>query len=166
MNSNSAKKYDAQYHVAYKSFPGKNLFAVSAKIEMHRKEPRNVYTDVVFLELTEDFSGGGNKKITMKVTAHDLRAMSYGIRELLKNGKSSYRKFTDPSKAGNEGNKNQLSLGMLVNDDKIPTYYLNHLSGSKKLGFGFDAYSIASISDALLLIAEETDKALFYYQRN
>lgn len=116
--------------------------------------------------MTEDFSSSGNKKNIMKVTAHDLRSMSYGIRELLKNGNSSYKKFTDPTKAGSEGNKNQLSLGVLANDDKASTYYLNYLSGNKKLGFGFDAYSIASISDALLLIAEETDKALFYYQRS
>lgn len=166
MNNQSSKKYDAQYHVAYKSFPGKHLFAVSAKIEMRKIENRNIFADTVFLEFTEDFSSGGNAKVAMKVTSHDLRSMYYAIRELLKHGKSSYRKFTDPVKAGNTGTKNELTFGMENKENKSMTYYLNYLSGTKRIGCGYDAYSMTSLSDALLLIAEETDKALFYYQRS
>lgn len=159
------KKYDVQHHVAYKSFPGKNLFAVSSKIEGVNNRDRLVYSDVIFLEFTEDFTNGGNTKSVMKVTAHDLRSMSYGLRELLKNQKSSYKKFTDPNKAGGTGSRNELNLAHELKDGKAPVYYINMLSGNKKIGCGFDAYSIAALSDALLLIAEETDKAMFYFQR-
>jgi hypothetical protein len=154
------KKYDKQYHVASKSFPGKNLFVVSAKIEY-----KKFYSDAVFLEFTENFSEGNNEKTVMLVTANDLRALSYGIRELMKNGKSNFKKYTDPARAGGEGAKNELNIGLL-NEAGKTTYYLNYSSGSKKIGCGFDPYLFVALSDTLLLIAEECDKALFFYQRS
>lgn len=159
------KKYGEQHHVAYKSFPGKHLFAVSAKVERIDSGDRSIYVDVVFLEFTEDFASGGTNKKAMKVTAHDIRSLSYGIREMLKSGKSSYKKWTDPHMAGIDSTKNELSLAMDQKDGRPPSYYINLSTGDKKIGCGFDAYAMASLSDALLLIAEETDKAMFYFQR-
>lgn len=162
------KKSDVvQHHVAFKSFPGKNLFAVSAKVEkINSANERPVCVDVIFLEFTEDFASGGMTKKVMKVTSHDLRSMSYGLRELIKNGKSQYRKFTDPNLAGRNGSKNELNLGIEQKDGKPASYYINLVTGGKKIGCGFDAYALAALSDALLLIAEESDKALFYHQRS
>ncbi|MDD4969900.1 MAG: hypothetical protein PHT07_10780 [Paludibacter sp.] len=151
------KRYQEQHHVAYKSFPGKHLFAISIKIE----KKNNAYSEAVFLEFIENFSEGNNKKVSMLVTSSDLRAMSYGIRELLKHGKSSFKKFTDPTKAGNDGNKNELTFAV----DTKSTYYVNYASGNKKIGCGFDPYAFAALSDTILLLAEECDKALYYYQR-
>lgn len=150
-----------RHRVAQKIFNGKNLFVISSWIEEALTDAGwKIYEDVVFFEFTEGYDT--NKKVIMALSSSDLRSMVYGIRELLKNGETSYRKFTDPKLAGGSGAKKEISFAK----DEKKNYYINLTSGVGKVGFAFDVYAFAGLIDSLILIAEETEKALYWYQRS
>lgn len=150
-----------KYRVAHKSYTGKHLFAISAWIEEELLEKHRVYSDVVFFEFTELYDA--KSKSVLALTSGDMRSMVYGVRELLKTGKTQYEKYTDPNLTGANGKKKQISFGKTENPIN---YFINFTSGNTKISFSFDTYAFAGFADSLSLIAEETEKALYYYQRS
>jgi len=148
--------------IAYYGWNSQNIFTVSSLLEY--KE--GFWKEAVILEAREGRSAGEkaydkNNGIRMLADASDLRALSYAIKSLVKNKKTSYKKFTDPKRAKNgngQGKQKMLTLG--VNKD---TYYLN-FSQNHKIGVGFDMFKILAIADQLEVIAECTEKMLFRKQ--
>lgn len=149
-----------RHRVAQKVFNGKNLFVISAWIEEELADSGwKIYEDVVFFEFTEGYDA--KKKVSMALSSSDLRSMVYGVRELLKNNKTDYRKYTDPKLAGGTGAKKDISFAK----DEKGSYYINLSFGAVKVGFAFDVYAFAGLVDTLSLIAEETEKVLYWHQR-
>lgn len=149
-----------KFRVGQKIFNGKNLLVFSAWIELEKKERAEIISDVVFIELTEGYVA--EKKLVMKVVANDIRAMTYAIKELIANGETKYEKYTDPKLAGTDGAKNKLSFGKTEDG----TFYFNLSSGGTKVRFPFDTYHIRAFVDSLTLIADETEKALYWHMRS
>lgn len=148
-----------KFRVAKKSYQGKNLLAISAWVEEKAAGDGMVLSDLIFLEFTENYEV--TKKHSLRVTASDLRAMAYAVKDLLKNGETKYRKYTDPKLAGGSGPKNEISM---MRHDK-GGYYINLTAGETKIGHQFDAFEFIAFADSITLIAEETEKALYYHQR-
>lgn len=148
----------ALFLVGQRGFSSKHFLQISSYIETNTKEEPKRYSDTVFIEISPEYVR--KNKIALSVGAIDLRNMGYAIKECLKNQKSSYIKFTEPSRGGFAGERKSLSFAL---DDK--TLYLNIESGGKKIGMGFDFYNAASFADIITLMAEETEKKLYQYQR-
>lgn len=151
-----------RFRVAHKSYTGKNLFVISSWIEEELIGTHRAYSDVVFFEFTELYEA--KSKSVLALSSSDMRSMVYGVRELLKTGKTQYEKYTDPNLAGTSGNKKKITFGKT--EGAINYFFINFTSGAMKIGFSFDTYGFAGFADSLSLIAEETEKALYYYQRS
>jgi hypothetical protein len=143
--------------LASKSFRAKHYLEINAFVEVENKERYTQYEDVVFISCSADYDRA--KMITMQVRNIDLRALAYGLKEILKNGTSSYAKYTDPKAAGGTGNKKSITLGK----DK-GMFYINFNDKTNAIAFGFDAYSMASLADIIILMAEVADQKIFAMQ--
>lgn len=140
--------------LAFKAFRAKHFLEVSAFVELEDKGKYTHYEDVVFISCSAEYDR--NTTITMQIRNLDLRALAYGIKEILKNGKSSYVKYTDPRAAGGAGNKKSLTLG-----NEKSTIYINFNDKTNNIAFGLDAYSMAALADTITLIADVADKKIF-----
>lgn len=154
-----AQNEKRKHRVALKNYTNKNLLAISAWIEEENKMGTIYFSDVIFIELTEEYDAG--KKESMLIDATELRKMNHAVRELLRTGETSYEKWTDPTLAGGTGPKKKLSF--MKSDDG--NYFLNLTVGSKKLRFIFEKYSMIAFAESILLVAEEAEKILYYFQR-
>lgn len=152
--------------VAQKGFNGKNLMTISCYIEeqilFDRSPKDSVFSDIIFMEFTPDYVA--KEKEVMLVNSIDLRSMAYAVKETLKLGSSPYKKYSDPKKAGASGSRKDITFAKKEGGD-APLYYINLTTGAKKIAFSFDTYAFASFSDMLVLLAEETEKALYSLQR-
>lgn len=140
--------------LASKNFRAKHFLEVNAFVEMENNGKYTHYEDVVFISCSAEYDR--STTISMQVRTLDLRALAYGIKEMLKNGSSSYVKYTDPKAAGGSGNKKSLSLGR-----ENSTLYLNFNDKTNNIAFGLDSYSMAALSDAIILIADVADRKIF-----
>lgn len=147
------------FRVGHKLFNAKNLLGFSAWIEEEYAGDRVIFSDLIFIEMSEGYNA--SKKISMRVRAIDLRALAYGIKEIIKTGASRFEKYTEPNLAGASGEKKKLSLN--VSGDII---FLNISEGSTNISYSADAYNFASLADSITFLAEETDKMLYWFQRN
>lgn len=103
---------------------------------------------------------GGSSTISMLQSSSSMRALSYALRELLKKGFTNYGDFTDPNLAGREGEKKRLRL-----NSRESGWFVNVSEGQKEISFGFSAYELLAFADQLKSLCEETDKMLFWHQR-
>lgn len=115
------------------------------------------FTPIAWVGMLE---GSGGAKVSMLFRPLDLRALSIACRELIREGRSDYRKHTNPSLAGGSGDKKMLAL--IQKDGK---YYINISNGSKNFGYQFDRYALAGFSDSLKLLTDELEKTTYLYQR-
>lgn len=147
--------------VAQKGFSGKNFLEVTCYIEIDASNPK--YTrlkETIFVEQSINYNR--SNRVIMTLSTIDLRGLVYSMKECFKNGSTDFKKYTDPKLAGGSGDKKELSI---AKGDK--GFYLNMSEGAKKSGYGIsDAHILLAMADAFLLMAEETEKALYYYQRN
>lgn len=146
------------YMVGQRGFSSKHFLQISSYIETNDEQHPKRYTDTIFVEIAPEYVRA--KKIALSVGALDLRNMAYAIKECLKNHKSSYIKYTEPARGGFEGQRKSLSFAV-----QEKTLFLNIESDGNKIGMGFDFYSAISFADTITLLAEETEKALYRYQR-
>lgn len=155
-------KEKKRYKIAQKGFNGKHFLEVSCYIEESVIDAPNGayirYDDVVFFELSPDYKR--TAKTTMLMDTNDLRALSYGIKELVKKGTSPFKKFTDPKRAGTDGGQKKLTLAV-----QGETCYINLAHEGKEIGFGFDHYAITAFSDTIALMAEECERMIFRLQQ-
>lgn len=152
------RQENERFKVAQKGFTSKNYFEISCNIEIDRSGPYPIASDLIFFEISPGYKR--NKALRMKLGTIDLRNISLAIKECLQKGETKYRKYTDPTLAGGSGKKNEISIAI---DDK--TLYVNIKSGDEKIGFGFDFWSATSAANMITLMAEETERALYRYQR-
>lgn len=144
--------------VAQKGFGEKHFLEISSYVEFTPEENYTRASDLIFLEISPNFDR--KKKVVMRIDTMDLRALSYAIKECIKNGSSPYKKFTDPKLSGGNGNKKELSV---AKDDK--NGYINIKEGSNSIGFAMDFYSYISFADIIVLMAETTERMVYQYQR-
>lgn len=159
-----------KYKVGQKAFKTQNLFSISAFIET-KASTSSKYPyceDIIFLEFSEGKNSSGGfvydtkNKISMMINSDELRCLMYGCKELLKNGKSDYKNYSDPglSSSTTNGSKKVLTLGLSQN-----TYFINIEMGNRKVSINFDKYKLLSLCDTLENIANEAESLLFNYQR-
>lgn len=144
----------ARKKLASKGFRAKHYLEISAFVELDDKGKYIQYEDVVFISCSANYDR--STTITMQVRNLDLRALAYGIKEILKNGSSSYIKYTDPKAAGGAGNKKSLSLGK-----DASSVYINFNDKTNNIAFGLDVYSMAALADTINMIADVADKKIF-----
>lgn len=160
-----------KYKVGQKAFKTQNLFSISAFIET-KASTSSKYPyceDIIFLEFSEGKNSSTGKfkydtdnKISMMINSDELRCLMYACKELLKNGKSDYKNYSDPglSSSTTNGSKKVLTLGLSQN-----TYFINIEMGNRKVSINFDKYKLLSFCDTLENIANEAESLLFNYQR-
>lgn len=146
------------HRVATRSYSGRHLLEIGCVIEQKTINGSQNFSDVVFFEMSPEYNRA--KRITMQLGAIDLRCLGYALKEMVKNGSSRFNLFTDPKTAGRSGEIKSLTLG-----SKETTLFINLSSGRTEIGFSMNAHFAAALSDALTLLAEETEKALYHHQR-
>lgn len=134
------------FRVARREFTAKNALNFGAVIERDGKSIK----EVVFVELSEY----GQRGITLRFDALELRALGYAIRALYKSGASSFTKG-----AGTDGSQKRL---WVTKGDK--GYFINAREGERMVGFQLDAYRWIALADAVMLLADEVEKALYRVQ--
>ncbi|MEA3373708.1 MAG: hypothetical protein U9Q62_08475 [Campylobacterota bacterium] len=136
------------FRVAKRSFNSKNVLNIGAVIE---KDEHSI-NEVIFVEVAEY----GGRGIVMKFTAIDLRALTYAMRTVLKTGASSYLKHNRSGDTKSE---------LWVHKGEKSGYFINaKKTGKGALGVQFDQYRWVALIDSLSLLADETEKALYFYQ--
>lgn len=150
--------------LAKKGFSGKHYLEFSCYAEGIDMGKYTHYVDLVFAEFSIDYSRSPEKKIAMQLGSIDLRALHYAIKECIKTGNSSYIKYTDPKLAGSGGARKELNVKH-QGGTKGAMIYINMSDGVKSGAFGLDAYSAASMADALSLLAEEAERGVYRCQR-
>lgn len=147
----------SKIRIATRGFPSLHYLEVNAYAEVTEHKKYRMFSDVVFLSCSFQYDRA--KTLTMQIKNNDLRALAYGIKECIKNGKSSYIKYTDPRAAGGAGTKKSISLAV-----EKGTIYINIKNKEDNLAFGYDFYQMAALADTITLIAEESDKRIFQLQ--
>lgn len=155
-----ADEKNPRLKVAQKGFSGKHFLEVSCYIEFIKMEKYTRLDDLIFIELSPNYDR--TKSIKMRLGTIDLRSIAYGLKEILRGSiEVGYKKYTDPKLAGGSGSKNELNIRKQDHG-----FYINFFNGSTPVGFTMDKYTTASMADSFNLMAEETEKAIYYHQRN
>lgn len=158
MNKNApSNKETIKIKVAQKGFSGKNYLEISCYIEVEEMEGYVLLKDLIFFELSPNFNR--HKKLKMKISSIELRALSIAIKECLRKGETEYKKFTDKKLHDGEGNKKNLTV---ARDTK--TLYINFNEDNQTTGYGMDFYSALAFADIIVLMAETTEKAIYHHQ--
>ncbi|MDD3467032.1 MAG: hypothetical protein PHE67_07770 [Campylobacterales bacterium] len=144
--------------IARKTYNSKNLFTVSAHIEMIKNS--NAYTDVAYLEFYQGFDQA--TKISMKVSTTTLRAIAFAMQELILTGATEFKKINNSAQHSQQGGAKTLSFNV-SNEGK---YFLNLQQGeNEKRHFATDKYMFEAIAKDVELISEETQKMLYITQQ-
>jgi hypothetical protein len=151
-----------KFKIASKQISTANLFIINSFIEVVVPEgsTTSIAKDLVFLEFYQGYNR--NTKLSMMMDCFELRRLSYGLKELYKIGKSSYKNFTDPklSNNTNSSGRKELSLGLIDNK-----YFVNlRHENADTYKITLDKYSLLAFCDSIDLIAETTETKLYSYQ--
>jgi len=149
--------------IAHYGWNSNGIFLVTASLEWRE----TFWKDVVILEVREGVTANGRRSysketgIRMLGDATDLRALAHAIRGLVSHRQSTFKKFTDPSRAkqgAGGGKEKMLTLGYANGK-----FYVN-MSQHKKIGVFYDAFTMLAMADQLQHIAECLELALFRRQ--
>jgi len=156
--------------IAYRGFSSQSLIKVTAMVEY-----LTYANEIIFVEFCEGTKSANGFKyntenpIKMSFSAIDLRTLAYAMREILKTKQDSgYEKITK-----SDGLMKKVTVGFTSkasqNDQNkiIETFYINGTLVQKnfKVGISFSKWEMASFADSLMLIADETETALYKHQR-
>ena len=131
--------------VCQRSYNRKNLLVVNAYIE-----EKETIRERIFFEFYQGYDR--SKAIKMALSITDLRAFSYALKEVAKNGRTDWKKFTE-----SKGIRKTITLN---------NQYINATDGVLKIGIAFmSLHEILAIADDFSSIANEVEKELFNYQR-
>jgi len=131
--------------VCQRIYNKKNLLIINAHIE----EKENI-KERIFFEFYQNYDRSKAVKMVLNIT--DLRAFVYALKEVAKTGKTEWKKYTESN-----GIKKQISLNF---------QYINATDGKLNIGIAFsNIHEILAVADDFTSIANETEKALFNYQR-
>ena len=132
--------------VCQRIYNKKNLLIINAHIE----EKENNIKERIYFEFYQDYDRSKAIKMVLGIT--DLRAFVYALKEVVKTGKTQWKKYTE-----SKGVKKQISIN---------NQYINATDGSLNIGIAFSSiHEILAVADDFTSIANETEKALFNYQR-
>lgn len=162
------EKIRSKYPVGDRSFSSSSLVTISSLIEHIITEERGELKishakDIVFLNFRKGAKDNASNllrydkdtEIKMSFNAVSLRALSYAMKELIRNKETEYQKMTASC---------SLSCGLSNNG-----YFLNirDISNSNKnpIGVKFDKYEFYSFSESLSILADDTERELFKHQR-
>lgn len=151
--------------IAYYGWNSNGIFLVNATLEWKD----GYWKDVVFFEMREGV-GRGNQRtysresgIRMLGDATDLRALAHAIRGLVAHRQSTFKKFTDPSRAKattGGGRQKMLTLGC-----QEGRFYIN-MSQERKISVSYDAFTMLSMADQIERIASRLEDALYSKQHS
>ena len=152
----SDKRNRLQHHVGSLGYTSKkSALSVKTVIEITEKGQANAI-GWISLNCFAD-----KKTITMLQDTNSIRAFSLAIRELVKRGSTAFGDHTDPNLAGGTGGRKQLRLK--ANESG---FFVNMTEGDeKRCSYTFDIYEMLAFADQLKVLCEETEKALFWRQR-
>lgn len=129
----------------------KSFLSIDGKIETKKNYP----AEVVFLKIK---SFGSGDEVTMLIDAHTLRAVGYGAQELLVQGRSDFRNFTEKN-----GVRKQLSWGAQGN-----RYYLNltqtDAKGATELAHLFGPYALRAFTKTVSLFCDTLEQGVYTAQ--
>ncbi len=150
-----------KYPIAYRGFSSQSFISFSAFLEY-----KSYAKDIIFVELRKGHKDGNvyrydkQNAINMLFNAIELRALSYAMKEILKHKSNDlgYKKFT------NSGVSNDLYLGYGAADG-TEGFFINAKSSGRVISVKMDKWEFASLADTLMIIADDTERALYKFQR-
>jgi hypothetical protein len=132
--------------IANRQINSKNLLVINAYIEN-----KEVIRERIFFEFYKEYDR--SKAIKMALSIIDVRALVYGIKEVIKKGHTNYMKTTESN-----GVKKTITL---TNE------YINATDGNLKIGIKFaSVYEFIAFADDLVFLVEYVEKNLFEKQRS
>jgi len=157
MKSNNQQKFP----IAYRGYSSQSFISVSSFLEYE-----SYAKDIIFVELRNGIKENNmyryDKKnsIIMLFNAIELRALSYAMKEMLKrkDNELGYKKFT------NSGSVSELYLGY-GNSEGKEGYFINAKSSGKTISVKAEKWDFASLADSFSIIADDTERALYKFQR-
>jgi len=158
MNNDDKKKV----YLSYRGFSAQNFISVFSFLEYS-----NFVKDGVFITFREGvrhpagFKYDKENEITMSISAIDLRALAYGIKDIVKNKSNAlpYKNITRSDAV------KTLSLKYVDKKSDGEFIYIQVLYKKKVIGVEFNKWEALSFSDSLKIIADGTEKSLYMAQR-
>jgi len=80
-----------KYFICQRIYNKKNLLIVTGQIEVQD----NFIKDRIFFEFYKDYKRDFDNSIKMALSITNVRALIYGIKEVLKKGSTQYQKITE-----------------------------------------------------------------------
>ena len=137
-----------KYFICQRIYNKKNLLIVTGQIEVQD----NFIKDRIFFEFYKDYKRDFDNSIKMALSITNVRALIYGIKEVLKKGSTQYQKITE---------NNNLKKFLTLNQN-----YINASTKNLKIGIQFEnPYEFLAFSDDLKKIADTVEENLFLYQK-
>ena len=131
--------------VCQRSYNRKNLLVINAYIE-----EKETIRERIFFEFYQGYDRAKAVKMALSIT--DLRSFSYALKDVAKNGKTEWKKFTE-----NNGVKKQITVN---------NQYINATDGNLKIGIAFlSRHELLAIADDFMYFSNEVEKKLYEYQR-
>lgn len=100
---------------------------------------------------------------SMVFNSVQLRTLANACKSIVRNGRTEYKKYADPSLAGMNGNKKMLTINRSERNQEA--FYINIHEGGTDYGFLFDIHSLYAFSSSLSLLADEVERELYRHQR-
>ncbi|WP_418181267.1 hypothetical protein ACNSOL_12225 (plasmid) [Aliarcobacter lanthieri] len=97
-------------------FGQKNLLTITGKIEISISRASNyIVSELIFISFTNVYDTSST--VTMKLKGIDIYNLSSAIGEIIRTGKSEYKKFTDSSKSKESEANNKKFISLAIDKD-------------------------------------------------
>jgi len=166
------KSYGEKIFIGYRGFSAQSLLTVTSFIEYS-----SFATDLIFFKmcLGKKQQNGGfaystnnkNECIKMSLNAISIRALAYAMKEIVK-VKSNELGYEEITKSDC---MKKITLGYAMRDNsgkKEDVFYINtiNIDSGLKVNVSMNKWEMVSFADSLMILAEETEKMLYKFERS
>lgn len=166
------KSYGDKIFIGYRGFSAQSLLTVTSFIEYS-----SFATDLIFFKMclgkkqqNGSFAYSTNNKnecIKMSLNAISIRGLAYAMKEIVK-VKSNDLGYEEITKSDC---MKKITLGYIAkgnNGKKEDVFYINTVNTDSglRVSISMNKWEMVSFSDSLMILAEETEKMLYKFERS
>lgn len=171
-NQPEAKSYGDKIFIGYRGFSSQSLLTVTSFIEYS-----TFATDLIFFKMCLGkkqqngkfaySTNNNNECIKMSLNAISIRALAYAMKEIVKT-KSNELGYEEITKSDV---MKKITLGYAqqkVRDTLKDVFYINcvNIDNGFKVNLSMNKWEMVSFADSLMILAEETEKMLYKFERS